>query len=189
MTGHSPNKSRHGFRCQRRTHHHNPQIGPQRLTNSYEHPQHKVHLDRPLVKLIDHDRADIFERHVVEQSPQQNAGRHDHQARIAAHARIEADLIADLFAEPTAAKLCDPPSHCPGRQSTRLNQHHFLSCSANHPTPPPARASSCPTRRRRDDNRAAAGRCHGVVEHAGYGQIGGQEVAHAGEYTCNALGR
>ena len=36
---------RHRLRRQRRAHHHDPQIGPQRLPDSRQHAEHQIHLE------------------------------------------------------------------------------------------------------------------------------------------------
>ena len=166
-----------GLGGQRGAHHHDPQIGPQRLANSHEHSQREVHLDRALVELIEHDGADVFEGDVVEQPAQQDARRHDDEPRVAAHARVEADLVADFVAQVAAAKLRDPPGDGPGRQAARLNEHHLLAGRqiVEHGRRHEHRLARA--RRGRDDDRAAARRGHDFVEHAGDGQIRGGRSA------------
>ena len=106
-------QSRNGLGGQGRTHDHDPQIGPQRLPNPHENSEREGHLDRPFVELIEHDGPDAIERDVVEQTPQQYSRRHDHEPRLAAYARVEADLIAHLVAELHAAELRNPSRNRP----------------------------------------------------------------------------
>ena len=167
---------RFGGEC--RTHHDDSQIGTQRLADSHGEAEDEVHLDRPLVELVDDDGADVFDRNIFDETPQQNSSRHHGEARVAAHARIKADLIADFFAELAAAKLCDSSRHGTCGQTPGLDEDHFLigrqviqdGCWHEHGLARP--------RRRRDDDRATARGRDGVFEHAGHGQIEGQVVIH-----------
>ena len=56
------------------------------------------------MKLVEHDGPDVVERDIIQQPSQQDAGRHDDQPRVATHAGIEADLVADFPPKLHAAK-------------------------------------------------------------------------------------
>ena len=124
------------------------------------------------MKLVEHHRADAVERHVIEQPSQQDAGRRHDQPRVAAHARIEANLVADLLAEPTVAQLGDSPRDGPGREPARLHEHQLLSRRQiiEHRRRHEHRLARAG--RRGDDDRPAARRGHRFGEHAGDRQIG-----------------
>jgi hypothetical protein len=112
--------------AQRGAHHRDSQVRPKCLANLHQQPEHKVHFDTPLVKLIDHYGAHALECHVIEQPAQENARRHYQQTRVAARAGVESNLITDFPPDLASSELRDPPSNRPGRDPARLDQDGCL---------------------------------------------------------------
>jgi hypothetical protein len=98
MTGRSQ-QAGHRLGGERRAHHDDAEVGAECLTHANEQAEHKIHLDRPLVKLVEHDRGDAIERDVVQKPPQHDPGRLDDEPGIAADTGIEPHLVAHLAAK------------------------------------------------------------------------------------------
>jgi hypothetical protein len=103
-------------------HDNDAEVGAERLPDAEEHPKDEIHLHRPLMKLIEDDAGYSLERDVLEEAPEHDPGRLDDQSGVAAHAAVEAHLIADLAAEVTAAELGDLRGDRPGREPARLHE-------------------------------------------------------------------
>ena len=111
---------------QRGRHDHEAQLRPHGLLHQPHQPQGQIALQAALVELIEDDRADRFQKRLVVQPPQQDARRDGQDARPRPALAIEADVIADLVAQPPAALAGHPARRRPGRQPPRLQQHDLL---------------------------------------------------------------
>ena len=121
-------------RIERRRHHHDLQVGPRRLLDLHRARQRDIPVEVPLVKLVEHDRADPAQRRIERHLPQQNPLRHKPDPRPLAHPRLQPDLVAHHLAQIRADLLRHPLRQHARRQPPRL-QHHDLP----FPRPPAQR--------------------------------------------------
>ena len=112
----------HWLGGERRAHHDDAEIGAKCLTHADKQAKHQIHLNRALVKLVEHDRSNAVERDVVQKPPQHDPGRLDDEPGVAADTGIKPHLIAHLAAKRHVAEPCDLMGHRPGREPPRLQQ-------------------------------------------------------------------
>ena len=147
---------RHRFGLQRGTHHDDPQIGPDRLSHPYEQAEHQIHLERALVKLIQHDRADPLQADALGEPPQHDAGRLHDQPRVAPHAGVEPYLIPRPSPHFSAPQPGDLLGHRAGGQAPGLHEDQPLPCRKIVADRRWHEHRFARSRRRRDNHRAAA---------------------------------
>ena len=90
---------RDGLRFERGRHDHDEQLGPNRLPDESDHAEGQVCLQPALVELVEDDARDTFEEGVIADHAQADAGRDDEDARARGGFTVEANLIAEGFAE------------------------------------------------------------------------------------------
>ena len=112
----------HRLGGERRAHHDDAEVGAKCLTHADQQPEHQIHLDRALVKLVEHDRGNAIERDVVQEPPEHDPSRLDDEPGVAADTGIEPYLIAHLTAERHVAEPCDLMRHGAGRQPPGLQE-------------------------------------------------------------------
>ncbi len=108
------------------------QLRPHGLLHEPHQAQGEVVLQASLVKLIENDRTNRLQKRFFLQSSEQNTGRYGQNARRWSALAIKAHLIADLFAQPATALMCDPLRRGPCRQSPRLQEHNLLTARQKH---------------------------------------------------------
>lgn len=116
----------HRVGSQRGTHHHDSQVGPQCLADANQESECEIHFNRTFVELVEDDGTDAFERDVVEQAAQEDAGRRHDEPRIAADLNIKANVVANFAANFAAAQMRDAASDCAGSEASRLHEGEFL---------------------------------------------------------------
>jgi hypothetical protein len=103
------------------------------------------------VKLVEDDRADGFEERVVQELAQQDARRHHQDVSAGPGDTVEADLVADLVAEPAAPLRGHPAGGGAGRQPARLQHDDPAGCPGVENSRRHARRLAGPRRRLEDD--------------------------------------
>ena len=89
-----PRGDRLGVEC--RAHHDHPQVRPDRPPQLDQHAENQIHFGRPLMKLIEDNRPDASERHVIKKPPQQDARGLHNEGCLPADPGIESHLITNL---------------------------------------------------------------------------------------------
>ena len=107
---------------ERGAHHDDPQVGPERFSESDEQPEDQIHLQRPLVELVQNDSPDPLNDHVADEAAKHDPGRFDDEPGVTAHARLEPHPVADFTTRFAAAEMRDLPGDRPGREPPRLQQ-------------------------------------------------------------------
>ncbi len=109
---------RGGFK--RRGHGDELQIGPGILAHPACEGERQVRVEASLVELVEHDRADAFEKRIGLESSQQDAFRHDEDARARSGDAIEPDVVTHLGTEVDAALFGDPSRGRSGGDAPRF---------------------------------------------------------------------
>jgi hypothetical protein len=91
-------EARHGSGVERRRHHDEPQVAP-RMRRLPRQGQREVHVQAPLVELVEHHRAKPLEQRIRLQPGGENPLCRDEQARSRGEAALVADLPPDFLAE------------------------------------------------------------------------------------------
>ena len=85
-----------------------------------EQADQEVSLERALVHLVDDHRIDALEAGVVQQPPQQDAGRDEFDPRLLCDRALASDREPHTSAERGTVELCEPARGGPGGDATRL---------------------------------------------------------------------
>ena len=115
---------------ERRRHDDEREVGPRPEPEAAEHRQRDVAREVALVELVEDDGAHAREERVGEEAPREHALGHEPQARPRPRDLLEADLEADLVAEPPAALLGDAPRRQARREPARL-EHDDLAVAGD----------------------------------------------------------
>jgi hypothetical protein len=126
---------------QGRRHHNDAQLGSYRLLQQPHHAQSKIALQAALVKLVEEDDRCRIEKGILVQESNEDARRHDQDARLSAALTIETHMIPDLVAEPSAAFVGHAPcggtcretswfqeDNAPILRQTRIEQSRRHAC-------------------------------------------------------------
>ena len=123
------------------------------------------------MKLIEYDGPDPGQGHVVDESPEHDAGGLDDEPCVAANLGVEPHLIAHLTAERHAAELGDAVGDGSGRKPAGLEEYdpvglrQIIKHCRGH-----ERRFARP-RGRGDDDRASAGGSHDLRERGCHRQV------------------
>ena len=167
----APDQPAHRLRRERGAHDDDPQVGPHRFAGPQQEAEHEIHLDRALVKLVEHDGRDTVERRVFEQPAKHDAGGLDDEPCIAADLRVEPHLIAHLTADAAAAQPGDLMGHGPGREPPRLEEDHLGRCGDVIQDRRRHEHRLAGPRRRGDHDGSAPRRRHDVADNGGNGEV------------------
>ena len=115
-----------GFDIQRRGHHQQPQIVPQRAAHVERHRKPKIALQGPLVELIEDDEPHIGELGVGDEPMRQKPFRHDLEPRPGGDLPLETNLKSDRFPQRLPQTARDVRRTAPRRQPPRLQHEDLL---------------------------------------------------------------
>ena len=115
-----------GFDIQRRGHHQQPQIVPQRAAHVERHRKPKIALQGPLVELIEDDEPHIGELGVGDKPLRQKPFRHDLEPRPGGDLPLETNLKSDRFPQRLPQTARDVRRTAPRRQPPRLQHEDLL---------------------------------------------------------------
>ena len=164
---------------ERRRHHQNPQVVPQRLLGFAHQRQAQVRLQRALVELVEQHRGIVLEHGVVLDQPGQDAFGHHFDLGVRRYPGIQPGPVADGLTR----LLAQLPGHVARRRARRQPsrlQHQNLTAR------PPVRRQQ---RHRHPGGLTGPRRClqqHGGVLGQGFGQ-GGENVVNR-QHVCRGMG-
>jgi hypothetical protein len=141
-------KPRDRLGLERRRHHDDPEVGPRVAPDPFDQREREIGVEAALVELVEEDQADIFEERVVLEHAHQDPLRDDEQPGARAGSPLEADLVADLVAEPHAALGAIAARAARAGEPPRLedDDRRALRRAPRVERAPAARASSFPRR-------------------------------------------
>ena len=120
---------RNGGRIERRTHHDDFQIRPDRLADFAQQRDGQIDVERAFVKLIKHDAANPIKKRIAHELARENPFGDDAQPRAIGDAFVEANVIANVIAaERHATLIRDSGGRRPRGNTPRL-KHHELRMS------------------------------------------------------------
>ena len=111
---------------ERRRHHQNAQVFTQAGLRVERQREAEIGVERALVELIEHDRADALERRVVEDHAGEDALRHDLDACLGRGEALEPHPKADRLADPLAQGCGHARGRGAGGEPARLEQQQAL---------------------------------------------------------------
>ena len=114
---------------ERRRHDQNPQVFAQAGLRVERERKAEIGLERALVKLVEHDRADALERRIVEDHAGEHALGHDLDPRRARGEALEPDAQADRLADALAQGRRHARGRGARRESARFEEEEALAAS------------------------------------------------------------